>query len=369
LNIKLFISGCVFIFFLNTIVSDAQILKKESSVNLVKETIRCIYNYQFKEAGELCNKIKQVHPGHPAEYLLNSMTIFWENYPLLPSSPYRKVFEENLRKCIKLSEDIPDNIYESEYILTNLCARGLLLLFYVNNNLNLDVIPLALSSYPYIRKSFNYTSVCADFNYFTGVYNYYREVYPKTYPVYKPLAALLPGGDRIRGIKDLQNASATSILLRAESYSFLSEVFIRFENDYSHAILYNKSLHELYPDNPEYEETYIKNLLLIKKYNEAETQIAELSTKPLNPFFKAQLGILNGILKEKMYHDYVTARELYMEGIQDISSYGYYSNEFTAYAYYGLSRISDIRGDKNYKKIYRKLADDKVELKKVNFDQ
>jgi hypothetical protein len=71
---------------------------------------------------------------------------------------------------------------------------------------------------------------------------------------------------------------------------------------------------------------------------------------------------------EKKYHDYKLAQELYLKGINDVSPYGRYSNEFVAYAYFGLSRVSEYAGDKNNRKQYRKMANELADFKKLNFD-
>ena len=112
---------------------------------------------------------------------------YWENFPLLNTCPAKDSFEEDLRQCIKIAEKNSYPEHEAEYLLANLCARGFLLMYYSDNNLVMEVIPLATSTYKYMRRSFDFTSVCTDLYYFTGVYNYYRDAYPKAYPVYKPL--------------------------------------------------------------------------------------------------------------------------------------------------------------------------------------
>jgi len=277
-------------------------------------------------------------------------------------------FEKNLKNCIELCEKKYDPSDEAEYLLANLSARGMLLLFYSDNDLRLDVFPLATSTYKHVRRCYNFTSTYSDFYFFTGLYDYSREAYPEAYPIYKPLAMLFPGGDKTKGIKDLQIAAYNSIVLKAESLSFLSEIFLRFENNYQEATRYNKALHELYPSNLQYIEEYLKNLLLIKQYDVAERVILTAGSSSNNPFFTAQLTIFNGIIKEKRYHNYEEAQELYLKGARDIIPFGNYGNEFAAYAYYGLSRISEANGDKNYKKLYRKMANDLADLKEINFD-
>jgi hypothetical protein len=230
------------------------------------------------------------------------------------------------------------------------------------------VIPLAASTYQYIRRSFNYTSVNSDFYFFTGLYNYSREAYPEAYPVYKTFAFLFPKGDKLKGLKELQSVAKNSILFKAESSSYLSEISLGIENNYDQAFNYSKSLHELYPANIEYLAMYFKNLLLEKKYDEAERLMKSSVINSSNSFFLAQISIFNGILYEKKYHDDKLAEQYYIKGVQDLSHFGYFGNEFAAYGYFGLSRISGRSGDNNYKKIYRKKAIELADFKQVDFD-
>ena len=367
-KLKIFIKCVLLLFCLSTAPINAQILKDTSTVNLIKKGVDAIYNFRFKDAGEVCSKINESYPGHPVVYLLKGMITYWQNFPLLTTSPARTFFEEDLHNCIDLCEKNNDPDYEAENVLANLCARGMLLSFYADNDLNLEVFPLATSTYKYIRRSFNFISVSSDFCYFAGVYDYYREAYPEAYPIYKPLAVLFPRGNKAKGIKELQKASINSIVLRAESLSFLAEVFLRFENDYQQATYYNKTLYELYPANTQFKEEYIKNLLLIKQYDEAERLILSSDSTLNNSFFMAQFTIFHGIIMEKKYHDNKQAQEFYMKGVREIGLFGKYGNEFAAWAYLGLSRISDANGDKHYKKLYRKLAGELADIRKINFD-
>jgi hypothetical protein len=347
---------------------NAQFLKDSTSVNLVKKGIDYIYNFQFNNADEVSKELTRLYPGNPAIYLFNGLITYWKSYPLITTSPARTKFEADMRKCIELCDKNKDSSNTVVTLLTNLCARGLLLLYYTDNYLSIEVFPLATSTYQYIRRSFDYTDKYSDFYFFTGLYNYYREVYPNAYPVYKTLAFLFPKGSRIKGLEYLQIVSKSSIILKAESFSFLSGIFLTFENDFHEATYYSKSLHDLYPNNPEYLATYIKNLLLIKQFDEAEKEILTANENLSNPYFQTQVCIFNGILQEKKYHDIKKAEKLYTKGASDITFYGSYGNEYAAYAYYGLSRISDINGDKYYKKIYRKIALKLAYFPKVDFD-
>ena len=356
-------------FCLSTAAINAQILKDSASINLIKKDIGYVYNFQFDNARDLFNKISQAYPIHPVTFLVKGMTTYWENYPLLPTSPARVSYEEDMRRCIELSEKKHNTSEDAEYLLADLCARGMLLLFYADNDLSMDVFPLATNTYQYIRRSFDFTSVYSDFYFFTGLYDYYREAYPEAHPIYKALAFLFPNGDKARGLNGLKTAAANSIVLKAESFSFLSVIFLSFENNFTQASYYSKTLHKLYPANVQYLAEYIKNLLLIKQYDEAERLIIYSGTNITNSFYQAQLAVFNGILQEKKYHDYKTSQQLYLKGARDIAMFGDYGNDIEAYAYFGLSRISDVNGDKLYKKTYRKLAQKLAEYKKIDFDQ
>lgn len=345
-----------------------QMLHDSSTVRLLYKEVTYMYNFHFSEARQISEEINRLYPGHPAVILLNSVIDYWENYPILPSSPVRGTFEKNLRTCMDICEKNGNTANETEYLLINLCARGLLLLFMTDNELTLDIVPLALSTYQYIRKSFSFTSEYFDFNYFKGVFDYYREEYPEKYPVYKPIAALFPRGDKVRGLKELWLAADSAIFLRAEALAVLEDIFLRFENNDQSATFCNRTLYEHYPGNPQFMEEYIKNLLYIRQYDKAESLISKAGNFSDLPFSEAQMKILKGILAEKKYHNNHQAEELYRKGLAEIKPFGKYADEYSSYAYYGLSRISSDEGDRHLRKAYRKEANRLSRFKKMNFD-
>jgi hypothetical protein len=343
----------------------AQVLKDTATLKLMCRGVDYIYNLQFDQAREIYKSIVAKYPEHPMIYVYKGLITYWENYPLTPDAPLRATFEKDLLYAIDLCDKIDNTNYEAEYLLSNIGARGLLLLFYADNDLTKDVMSVASGTYQYVKKSFDYTKTYADFYFVTGLYNYYREVYPVAHPVYKPVAMLFPRGNKEKGLKEMQYASKNAIILKAEAFSFLSGIYISFENDFQQAYQYSKALHELYPRNYQYLAVYIKNLLLVKKYNEAEG-LLKSTAKGNNAYYQAQLCILNGILQEKKYKNSKTANYFYTKGVKDIAQFGTLGSEFMAYGYYGLSRISL---DKHQKKAFRKQAIELAVFENVNFDK
>ena len=365
---KISVLSLLLLFPLVTLSLQGQFLKDTTSVNLIKRGIDYVYNFDFINADRVSAELRKSYPGHPINFLFQGMITYWKNYPLVTTSPARESFEDDMRKSIELCDNNKDPANKAEILLINLCARGLLLLFYTDNDLSFEVFPIAASTYQCIRQSFDFTAHYSDFYFFTGVYNYYREAYPEAHPVYKTLAFLFPRGSKVLGLQHLGIVAKNSIILKAEAYSFLTQIFISFENNYQQATFYSKSLHKLYPDNPDYLGSYIKNLLLIKQYDAAEKEIISSVAFLKNPFFQAQVIIFRGILQEKKYHDLKKAQELYLKGIKDISVFRSYGEEYAAYAYFGLSRISKLNGDPDNEKIYRKLALKLADFKNIDFN-
>ena len=368
-RLKLILNWALFAILLGSVPANAQLLQDSVAFNLVKKDIDYIYNQQFTNARELYPEITRLYPKHPIVFLLRGMMTYWENYPMLHTSPGHISFEQDMHECITLSEENDNPHYVAEYLLANLCARGMLLTFYSDNDLIMEVTPLTISTYKYLRRAFKYAQECTDLYYFTGIYKYYREAYPKAYPVYRSLAFLFPHGNMEEGLKELQKAATSSLVLRAESCYLLTWIYLYFENNFPECLHYSKLLDDMYPQNELYIETHIRNLLLIKKYDEAEKLILSIPEEGGNKFCQAQLMILKGILQEKKYHDNKMAQEYYNKGINEISLFGRYGNEFAAYAYFGLSRISEANGEKQTHKIYRREANKLADFKKYNFDK
>lgn len=350
----------------NAIDLEAQILSDTSTLKLVRTSVDQIYNMQFRNATSTVDRIKDHHPEHPVVLLLTGLIVYWENYPLIAGSSEGKEFEDIMENCIEKCEKFePEN--EAEYLLANMCARGSLLAYYAGNNLSSKVISLGSESYRYLRRSFDFTGSFSDFLFFTGLYNYYREAYAEAHPVYKPLLAMFPRGNREKGMYELRKAFRESIFLRAEASTFLSSNYKYFENDYSNASYFSRLIFKIYPGNIVYRINCIEDLILIKNYDEAEKLISSDSSR-YNRYYMAQMRILNAILTEKQKEDLDKAEKEYIAGIDIISEFRDYGKQYSAYAYFGLSRISAVRNDVRQHKVYRRKAFDHTDFRNVSFD-
>jgi hypothetical protein len=319
-------------------ISNAQLLQDTSAVNLIRTGIGHIYRQEFNEAEKILTDINTKYPSHPATYLYKAIIIYYQNYPLIPSNPYFKNFEFQLRTSMRICEAKSGWLNDPEQLLIDFCSRGLLMLCYSENGMNNEVTSIALTTYKCVRKSFQYKSVYPDFCYFTGLYNYYREAYPERHPVYKAIAVLFPRGDKVKGLTDLRYAAENSIVLTAEAYSMLSWIYIYYENNYSEALKYSKDISDKYPANLLFRGEYIKNLLLIKNYDEA-VKIISQSENVEHEYFQAQLALFKGFVQEMKYLNYGRAGKYYEEGINTMKRYGMRGKDFADFGQEGLKRI------------------------------
>jgi hypothetical protein len=346
---------------------NAQILRDSTSLRLVRQAISSIYSMRFGEAEKISRKINDSYPDHPVVMLLQGMTMYWKNYPLTATSAGRTDFENLLHSCMQKCEKYqPED--EAEFLLATLCARGMLLIFYSQNDLNSKLFSLAKNSYKYLKRSFDLTQYYPDFYFFTGLYRYYREAYPEAHPIFKPLLVIFPRGDKEKGMKELQIAFEKSIFLKSEASEFLSSNYKYYENNFSRASYFSKLLFETYPTNMEYRADCVENLLLDGKYDEAEKLLNTPDNKT-NSYFTSIQKIFRGIIDEKKYRDMKKASAEYSEGAEEIASYGEYGSQYAAYAYFGLSRISGYNNDQANQRSYRKKAHELTDFSEINFDK
>jgi tetratricopeptide (TPR) repeat protein len=336
-------------------------------VESITEGVYYIYNTEFAKADSVLQKVNSAYPDYSISYLLKGMIIYWQNYPVIPGSVEGSLFEEQLRKSIELAEEkLKADENDAENLLTTLCSMGMLLMYYADNGLSKNVFLLAPRVYRYLMKSYHFTDIYPDFYFITGLYNYYREAYPEVYPMYKPVFLFFPQGNKKTGLKQLKLASDSAVFLKAESLVFLSGIYQSFERDPKKAVFYSRKLTSLYPDNIFFRTRFICDLLLAKRYNEAEKYMLTLQESD-NQYLQAQICVFKGILSEKKYRNNLSAEEHYREGIQKAQDYRNFGNIYAAYGYFGLSRIY-YEVDKKKVKQYRKQAKDLAAFEYINFD-
>jgi len=351
------------------IYSQQHILSNHKAVEEIEQQLNQIYNFQFTPFDSYYQQIQNQYPNHPLPHLFYAIKIYWEHFPVTPQSGYHSLYVDQINRSIEKSDILlVQNEQNTEAVFISLMSRLLLMQYYADNQQSSKVIPYVRRTYQLTRKGFDLTKEFADFNFSTGLYNYYIEAYPEKHPVYKPVAYFFPKGDIEFGLRQLEYTWKHGIFLDAEALSFLVYISLNFEADYKKSIRYTRELHKEYPKNPLYLSYRINNLLLLERYHRAEQLVDALKNNPFsNNFFQMMVQIYQGILQEKKYNNDEKAEQHYWNAIKLSEKYVPFANGRLSYAYYGLSRIYKNTNPKLSKK-YRDRAKDLSSYQHLTFD-
>ena len=339
-------------------------------IDSLKSGIHATYNFNFEKAEVIRNHIQTKYPLHPASLLYEAIVMYWENYPLLADSEKGKQLETLLLQSIAGAETelqkMPDHQLTRFFAMM---PRLMLIEYYADNGLAIRSIPHITSIYKSIVSGFEMRITTPEFYFTTGLYNYYREAYPKSNPFYKPFVCFFPDGNKTEGLNELYKCWKLSDFVGPEAMSFLSYIYINFETDYTKGIKYTRELTIEYPNNPLFAEHYIQLLLLNKQYitaNEVLTQIR--NNNRLSPYFRITASIYEAIICEHKHTDLAPVEKTYHSAINSIKNYGSFSRRYLAYAYFGLSRIYAQKGLNEQSKQYKLLAEKTAQYPHVNFN-
>ncbi len=361
----------VFIVILITLngIIHAQIFSDSALIKEIKIEVDNIYNFEFEQPEKFNKLLQHEKPDHPVSSLFNALLIYWENFPVHPESEFNDSLVMNLTRTIDRAQIILDaNENDTEGIFFNLIARLFLIEYYADNGLTSKVIPYISKTYKMLTLGNNLKETISDFYFSSGLYNYYREAYPKSHPVYKPVTCFFPDGNMELGLKQLDFCGRESVFLAAESISFLSYIYINFEKNYIAGHKYALMLNNKYPNNPLYISYRIRSTLLNKEYEETIPLINMLKqVNHTNDYFKMMTCIYEGIVEEKLKSNYNKAEALYKYAIDLSGNFGHFSNNRISYAYFGLARIYLLK-NKKQSKHYRNIAEDLTSYSHLNFD-
>ena len=367
-----FMRRILFILFLfQTISLSAQesILSDSLFMIHLKTEVDSIYNFQFENTEKTYVELEEKYPDHAFTQLFYALMLYWKYFPIVPESTYHDQYVQRIEKAIASAENSLDNDKNnSEAIFFNLMGRMLLMQYYADNGVSSKVIPHLGRAYKMVTAGFDLKKDMIDFNFTTGVYNYYSEAYPEAHPIYKPVAYFFPKGDIKLGLQQLEYNWQNGVFLDAESLFFLVYINLNFEKNYSATLKYLEHLNNSYPNNPLYISYRIQTLLITENYDLASDYNNELKKLDYtNDFFLVVSNIYEAIILEKQKHNYPKATKMYAKAVNDLQKYGDFGNQYSSFAFYGLSRIY-FEKDKKKAKEYRKIANELSVYHHINFD-
>jgi tetratricopeptide (TPR) repeat protein len=348
--------------------SQNKILQNKEVFELLRLGSQKMHNYDFDEARTLFKQAQTLMPEHPAPILMQGILTYWTHLPL--SANYTNeiiLMESQLHKAAKLAQAMQDKEKNSdEGVFFEMTARSLLMQHYAKLGLHTKALGEARSLYSQVKQGMKMKERFNEFYFTSGIYNYYREAYPEAKPIYKPFAWIFQSGDKELGLQQLVYAGKNCVITQTQAWSFLTNIYLTYENNPYKSVEYSKELVTRFPKNRFFLCRYVETLLLTKQYNLATPLVKQLvaSTSP-ETFTLMIPQVFEGILAEKHLKNYKEAKLHYEKVLVSAAKYGVVGNQYQAYAYLGLSRIAKLENQPQNAKNYRKKAEDLAEYKYI----
>jgi len=223
----------------------------------VQRGIDYIYNIEFEKADKEFADVIRLRPGHPAGYFFQAMTEWWRILSNFDDESRDKAFIGMLDKVVDMCDKLLD---KNENDVTALFFKGGAVGFEGRLRANRGAwLPAAndgLVALPVVRKAYKLEPGNYDVLLGMGIYNYYADVVPSQYPVVKPLMLFLPGGDKKKGLEQLELAATNARYAKVEAKYFLLQTYFTYEKQYVRALELARELHAKYPRNPLFHRMY-----------------------------------------------------------------------------------------------------------------
>lgn len=339
-------------------IASAQVsyLNRPDLLEKVEHCLQHTYGFSFEEARSIQTELSSSTPDHPAPVFLEALIVYWENFPLVPSTEASIQFIDLMDLAMALAKELrEDTLTYTEGVFFDLFGRAFQAMFWADNGKTGKVIPDLGNMYRYTKKGFDLKEEFVEFYFSTGLYNYYIEAYPEAHPAYKPLVAFMRKGDRDVGLEQLNHAISHAVFLKVEAILFMSLIQLNYEKDLNSAAIYAERLVEDYPGNILYQGNLI-NILLHQHRYDLVRNLLKHTTAQEDPYSEMIRSYAGAFLDEKESGEEIRARSGYMECIALAETFGPTADIYQAMGYMGLSRLHAKEGLQDEAKDYKRKA-------------
>lgn len=353
---------CVVIFLLCSFLSSAQILQDAQAKSLINQGLERLYEYNFNEAHENFTTLKNKYPNHPAAYLLFAMQLEKQYFPLVQHPNQGKAYLKHLETSLTLAElAFEKNNNDQEAIFFCSSALGFLAAYEADNQNFIKAVNHTRKAFPYLKIALRNTDNQPEYLYSTGIYNYYRVVYPELHPVIKPLMYFFEEGDKKRGLAQLELATKKAVFVKNESKFYQGYIYNKYEGAPQKGLISSQQLIEKYPNNLVFNLQRAELLTLTGQYEQAEIYLDKLE-KSKQAIYIATIATLRGMREEFGNKRYNIAENYYQKALKN-SWEERFTKDIYGLALLGIARLEHRKGNKSKAFQYAKKAADYVEYK------
>jgi hypothetical protein len=230
--------------------ADPYLLKDPAFVTDVQQAIDLLYNLEFTAARQKLNSWKDARPEHPAWPFWEALELWWTILPDLENTATDELFIRRLEEADYRSDRLlRRDRRDVDALVIKALANGFLARLYSNRENWYKSLSHARVSLNVMFRIEQLEPDLHDLQFGLGNYNYFAAYLADEYPLVRPLAWMLPGGDRADGLRRLEIAADSSAFMIPESTYFLGHINLSYERRFDLALGYLTSLAERYPDN------------------------------------------------------------------------------------------------------------------------
>lgn len=270
------------IFFLLIIQISAQNYDWVRHDSLVKAGVNQIYGIEFDKAEKTFDTVVKEYPTHPSGKFFKAMITWWRILLDLDNESMDDKFYDQLDECIDICDEILD---ENEKSVDALFFKGGSLGF--SGRLRaireswFDAALDGKEGLALVFDAYKSNPKNIDIQLGFGIYHYYADVIPQRYPAVKPFMVFFPKGDKVRGLKELENVAWNGRYARIESRYFLMTLNFQFEERMDEARKWGKLLLNDFPNNPNFQKYYGLTFVKENNYQEAAKIFREIYYRSL----------------------------------------------------------------------------------------
>jgi hypothetical protein len=230
--------------------ADPYLLRDTGFITDAQASVDLVYNLEFTAARQRMAPWKQAHPEHPVWPFWEALELWWTILPDLENTATDELFISKLREAdFKSDRLLNRDRHNVDALVIKALSNGFLARLYSNRASWYKSLSHARVSLNVLFRLEQLEPDLPDLQFGMGTYNYFAAYLADEYPLVKPLAWMLPGGDREDGLKRLGIAADSSAFMIPESTYFLGHINLQYEQQYDLALHHLKTLTKRYPAN------------------------------------------------------------------------------------------------------------------------
>jgi len=255
----------------------ASVLGDAAFLEAVDRGLEKLYNFEFDAARAELAAAAARYPGHPVGPFLEAMPGWW----LALADPDDERTRPPVRAALERALDLADARLRAAprdadgrfFRAAALACRGRLRSYdgewiaaAWDGKRAMDLVRDLAAEQPGNR----------DLLFGFGLYDYYADVVPKQYGVFRPLAAFFPRGDRRRGLEELGRVEREGHFARVEAAFARLEIEYLWEEDSAAALAHAEALRRRFPGNPVFHLYIARAHSVRREWRESRATCAEI---------------------------------------------------------------------------------------------